>query len=198
METIKQFKKGNQILKIFNDSDSDSREWDNLGKMVCFYNGYSLGDKHDLKQDDFNSWDALSKHIIKEEKAVVILPIYMYNHSGITIRTTPFGCQFDSGQVGFIYTTTDKIKENFSVKKVTKKLIDKVIEMLKQEVKTYDDDLTGNVYSFSLVEIKKCECCNHSEEILKDSCCGFYGTDFKENGLFDHAEIKDISKWEEI
>lgn len=38
-------------LKIVHDEDVESpREWDNIGKMVCFHNRYSLGDKHDYSE----------------------------------------------------------------------------------------------------------------------------------------------------
>lgn len=28
----------------------------NLGVMVCFHSRYNLGDEHNYKQEDFNSW----------------------------------------------------------------------------------------------------------------------------------------------
>lgn len=39
--------------------------------------------------------------IIKEDN--VILPLYLYDHSGLTMNTTGFSCGWDSSVVGFIY-----------------------------------------------------------------------------------------------
>ena len=33
----------------------------------------------------------------------LMLPLYLYDHSGITMNTTGFSCPWDSGQVGWIY-----------------------------------------------------------------------------------------------
>ena len=84
-------------------------EFDNLGKMVCFHKRYSLGDDHDIHHDDFNGWDEMGEHLTKGHDAVIILPLYLYDHSGITIQTTPFSCPWDSGQVGFIYMDRETI-----------------------------------------------------------------------------------------
>ena len=79
--------------------------------MCCFHKRYSLGDKHSIDNSQFEDWDEVEEYLIKEEKAIVILPLYLYDHSGITISTAPFSCNWDSGQIGFIYTTEKRIKE---------------------------------------------------------------------------------------
>ena len=129
-----------RILKIVYDEDSqeDPRKFDgNNGIMVCCHNHYKLGDK---QFDDPQQIDEL----IKEEKPFVILPLYLYDHSGITMSTKDFGDQWDSGQVGFIYTTKQKLKENGHVK-ITKEFATK---LLQNEVDVYDDYIKGDVYGF--------------------------------------------------
>jgi hypothetical protein len=54
---------------------------------------------------------------------------------------------------------------------VTKKLKDRVTEYLKNEVETYDQFLTGDVYGYRVFKVE-----NGEEEEL-DSCWGFYGED---------------------
>ena len=56
--------------------------------------------------------------------------------------------QWDSGQVGWIYVTLAKLRQEFSVRAVTKGIRERAIKQLEQEVKTYDDFLTGHVYGF--------------------------------------------------
>lgn len=109
---------GNYLIKIELDNEPESpREWDNLGTMVCFHGRYSLGDKHDYKPEQFNGWDDMEKSLIKEHDICVILPLYLYDHSGITISTTSFSCQWDSGKVGFIYISKKKVRDEYSVKR---------------------------------------------------------------------------------
>ncbi len=101
-------------LKVLHDRSADSpRNWDNLGKMICFHRGYDLGDKHNYNADDYNSWGEIEKAIIKEENPAVILPLYMYDHSGISISTSPFGCRWDSGQIGFVLVSKKQALEEF-------------------------------------------------------------------------------------
>jgi len=121
----------------------DPRQDDNLGKMLCFHRRYSLGDKHDYKSYDYNSWEEMKSHIIKDNDVLVILPLYLYDHSGITMNTTGFGCPWDSGQVGWIFATKKDVRQWYNLKKITKPYIDKVREILLGEVKMYDRYLTG-------------------------------------------------------
>ena len=192
MEAIKTFKKDNMVLEIYTDDElaSNPREWDNLGHMICFHNGYDLGDKHDLKQTDFNNWEELKKYIEKEFKPVAMLPLYLYEHSGITMNTTGFSCPWDSGQVGFIYCTEKDLEYMGSPR-------DKAEEILKAEVEIYNQYITDDVYSFCLTELKTCEHCDHTSKEVIDSCGGYFGSDFKENNLFEDAGIKDINEWKE-
>lgn len=196
----KTFKKGNQILEIYQDNDPQSpRSWDNFGSMVCFHGRYRLGDddKHGLRSNDFSSWQEMKQFIDKKLKAEVILPIYMYDHSGLTIKTSPFDCRWDSGQIGFIFVTKKQIRENFNVKRVTKELIDKSVKILEAEIETYDQYLTGDVYGFKLKTVSMLADGNEEGEEETDSCWGFYGTDWKTNGIFDHVEGK-FEEWVEV
>ena len=171
-------------LKIVQDTNPESpREWDNLGTMVCFHKRYELGDKTDYRSEDYDSWDELEEGIIKNEGEVVILPLYLYDHSGITISTSPFGCNFDSGRIGFIFVSKYKIK---------KEGIDetKVEEYLKGEVSTYDQYLTGDVWGYQIYEIETCDK-GHEHKNEVESCYGIYGHDECEKegqSMLEHME----------
>jgi hypothetical protein len=158
-------------IDIIQDSDPESpREWDNLGKMVCFHSSYNLGDKHDYNHNNYNGWDEMEKDIIRNENVGVILPLYLYDHSGITMNTTGFSCRWDSGQVGFIFISKEKIREEFGHKYVTQKVRDRVEKLLVGEVQTYDQYLTGDVYGYRITDTET------DEEL--DSCWGFYGQEY--------------------
>ena len=163
-------------IKVEPDEEPESPcEWDNLGKMICFHKRYELGDKHEYNQDDFDSWEELEKQL-KKDGAVVIAPLFLYDHSGLRIKIGSFTgllpqghAEFDSGQVGYIVAFQDDIKKEFDVKKITKATIDKTRKILEGEVKAYDQFLAGDVYRFSIKD-------QNGEQI--DSCGGFYGFDY--------------------
>jgi len=163
-----------KIEVIQDESPSSPREDDNLGTMVCFHGRYDLGDKHNYKSGDYNGWDEMEKNIIKNENVGVILPLYLYDHSGITISTSPFSCNWDSGKIGFIFISKEKMLKEYGGKIVTQTLKDKVTGYLKGEVETYDQYLTGDVYGYRVSEVTTCSE-GHEHETEVDSCWGYYG-----------------------
>jgi len=166
--------KGHVIKIETDDSPPNPRtEFDNCCKMVCFHKKYKLGDEKNYNNSDYNSWDELEKAIVKQENVVIILPLYLYDHSGITISTTPFSCRWDSGQVGFVYMTRESIKKDFGIKRLTKKALAKIQEIIKSEVKVYDDYLTGNVYSYQIY-------LKDNDNVI-DACSGYFGYESDES-----------------
>lgn len=184
----------NRIFRMFQDEYPESpREWDNLGTMACFHRRYTLGDKDiPFSSDDFNGWNEMEEYILKSLDAAVVLPLYLYDHSGITMNTTGFSCRWDSGQVGFIYITKDKIMKEYGVKRIRRQLKEKVEKMLVNEVEVYDQYLIGDVYGFQILKITKCDE-GHIHETHEDSCSGFYGDDIKINGILDHISEEDAN-----
>lgn len=187
---IKKTKTGFEARYITTDDGPESpREWDNFGTMVCFHDRYDLGDKHDYNSPE-QFWLSLAEELTGEEcekleelelealqklvdDKIVILPLFLYDHSGITMKTSPFGCQWDSGQVGYIYITYEKIKEEYSLKKISKNAIEKAKKLLVAEIETYDQYLTGDVYTI-VKEVYGTD----KEQIDYDCVGGFYGHDY--------------------
>lgn len=178
--------KGYNIEIEQDELNQDSpRNWDNLGTIVCFHKRYNLGDTdHGYKSADYTSWDELETAIRKDNDVAIILPIYMYDHSGITINTTGFSCPWDSGQIGFIYVSKETARKEYGWKNITKERKEKLAEYLRNEVKTYDQFLTGDVWGFVIKD-------DTDEEV--DSCWGFYGRDYCEEdakSIVDHIVKK--------
>jgi hypothetical protein len=82
---------------------------DRLGSMEKD-NWRELDDQLDNRFDARR--DKLAGEIL--ERTVVVLPLYLYDHSGLTISTSPFSCRWDSGQVGYIHTTFEQVFDNCS------------------------------------------------------------------------------------
>lgn len=163
MDALEQFEVDGLTVKIFQDEDAESPrvDYDNAGKMVCWHNRYTLGDKHTFHDPEgFLEW-------WKENgKGGILLPLFLYDHSGLTMSTREFSCPWDSGQVGFIYATKETILKEWGKGKKNFALAE---EVLRGEVKTFDQYLTGDVYGY-VVE-------SPDGEHL-DSCWGFYGAEY--------------------
>jgi len=142
--------KGTTIEVALDGYAENPRAWDNLSTMVCFHGRYTLGDKHAYRSDDYSGWGELERKIIAEHKPSVIRPLYLYDHSGLTIATTEFSCRWDSGQVGFVFVRPDRIRECFSCKRVSLKLRERACRNMLSEVETYDKYLRGEVYSYTV------------------------------------------------
>lgn len=182
--------KGYTIKVYPDDCPFDPRQdCDNLGIMATWHNRYNLGDiqpkddpahylasliydKGGLSDDQLDSYyeDSIDDYLLKKfSKYFIWLPVYIYEHSGITIsasRSYPYNDRWDSGTLGFIYVDKEKVKEEYSWKKLTSKRVEQIVNYLRSEVEYYDDYITGNVYGFTIED-------NEGKEI--DSCWGFIG-----------------------
>jgi hypothetical protein len=136
------------------------------------------------------------------EKHYITLPLYLYDHSGITMSTSPFSCPWDSGQVGIIYISKAKALVEYGWKRLTKSNRAKIISYLVSEVEVYDQYLTGDCYGYHVHKLDEDGEIEDESDIL-DSCWGFFGHDWEENGLFEHAKpaidyhIKQMAEAEE-
>lgn len=135
------------------------KEMDHDGVMVCFHGRYDLGDKHGFSvPGDFSDF-------MRDNPSLIYLPLYLYDHSGITISTSPFSCSWDSGQVGYIYgDPKDGVTE----------------DSLRSEVSEYDMYLTGDVW---------CIVIKDKDGDVVDSLSGVYGYDYAVKGAEEMTEL---------
>jgi hypothetical protein len=125
-------------------------------------------------EDDYDDANAEQESIFRKLvnqwilENLVILPVYLLDHSGITISTSSFSCPWDSGQVGFIYVTKEKCMEE----QVRFELAE---DILKGEIQTLDTYLTGDVWYVDVQQI-----------------VGFKDLEFDEDGetITDELEIE--------
>lgn len=182
----------NRVLELVPDEDAESpRKWSNAGVMVCFHSRYDLGDDHDYAEywRDCQAWDELSGGILHDHPNALILPLYLYDHGGITMSVGKFSCPWDSGQVGFIYCTTETIAKEWGGDR------EKAEACLRAEVDVYDQYLQGDVWGFVIKD--RCDACG-SERETEDSCWGFYGDDPLTNGMVDNLSEEDRNALKEM
>lgn len=118
----------------------------------------------------------------------VILPLYLFDHSGLSISTTPFSCRWDSGAVGWAFITKESYLElGFETWDKTQ-----AQTLLIQTVTVYDSYLKGENYGFSIY--------NEDAEDALDACSGYHG-DHHKSGLFealDESFITAYTQWQEV
>ena len=129
-------------IKIYHDPDAeDPREWCNLGTLICWHRRYRLGDSHqydspeaflrDLAGVSDQSDLSMDRLRDRAERKAIILPVFLYDHSGLAMNTVGFHCPWDSGQVGYVYVTLEAVRKEFGVKRVTKALREQAVDILR-------------------------------------------------------------------
>ena len=205
-------------IKIEQDDDPrNPREDDNVGTMLCWHRRYSIGDDHQWKKDDphiamlalIRECDDVAADAIPPDDEAAIraefdkhytsLPIFMYDHSGLTIKTSPFNCRWDSGQIGFIYCSHARAREQYSLLDIGFDWSDdneKAVRLhLQHEVESVDKVLTGAVYG--VTRQKLVYDFEQPDEPIKaddntkdwqddDSCWNFEGQDVESNGIVEN------------
>ena len=186
MIPVDTFTVGTNKVEIYPDDNVENprKGGGEFGHMLCWHRRYALGDdkgefrSQELGTDLFLQW--YNKHL----RDVVLLPLFLYDHSGLTMRTNDFRDidpqGWDSGQVGWIYASRADIREWFGKKKVTKKLLARALEVLEDAVKVYDEYLRGEVYYY-VVENERGEIVdsqggiwglNEAKELAKEAAAG--------------------------
>lgn len=159
-----------QVFVRHDDEPESPRTWDNLGTMACWHRHYLLGDVQPKESPE----DWLKSNA---PPGSVVLRLFLLDHSGLRMSVGDFGDPWDSGQVGWIVCTPEKIRKEYSSHRITKKRREQVERILRQEVETYDDYLSGNVWGFVI---------EGGEDLDTESCWGFYGTDTTLDAMKQH------------
>jgi hypothetical protein len=162
VETIEY--KGHKIEIKTDEHGYSPRENDNICEFHCSHRRYELGDKGFNYLDGQECIEEVNE---RKRQGDIVLPLYLYDHSGISISLSnahyPFNCPWDSGQVGFVVVSREKMLENWGNKIFTRVLKIKALEVAQGEVKEYDAYLRGEVYGFVI------------DDGDGDSCWGYIG-----------------------
>jgi hypothetical protein len=153
MQTHKEYEiYKNHAIYITQDEDvpNPRHESDNIAKMICWHPFYQIGDHHNWdNHKDFKAHLAQNKNIYSQ-------PLYLYNHTNLVLSTTPFNCQWDSGQTGWIIIEdADLIQDTGKCKAICE-----------AEIKEYNQFINGEVYCYEIIEL-------YDYQTI-DECGGFY------------------------
>lgn len=108
-----------------------------------------------------------------------ILPIYIYEHSGIALCTVPFSDIWDSACIGFAAANiNDFMKQRISDTPVSRcEAMHRAEDCIRNELEAYSDYLAGNCWQY---------CITDENGNVVDSCSGFIGDDLEKNGILNY------------
>lgn len=175
-----------------NDPLNPRTEYDNVCTVLCWHSWYKLGDSFDSTVSRHVSYPDYYKDLeelentLKGAGGAVIRPLYLYDHSGLTISMSPFSCPWDSGQIGWIYCSFEQANKHLLTKPLknphrSKSLHQKILACMAAEVECYDQYLRGDVWGYVIEENTPWDDGTlHDDwyEIEGGSCCDRYGLDF--------------------
>jgi hypothetical protein len=149
-------------VKLYREQDpEDPLCWPSLVTLDLDHSRYDLGDRN----------------IEKEGKTVMkAMPVYLYDHSGITISTEPFQSRWDSSKIGTAYVFEEDVEDRGVKEEHRTK--ERAKQWIEDRVEQYDNYLRGEIYRFELYE----------DGERTDSCGGFHDCGYmgRNEILWDH------------
>lgn len=173
------YRVGNATIHIVQDPEplNPRTDWDNPWEWYSNHRRYSFDyrDGKRLEIDDVYTadWDkedhgdeSLCEAILRQNPDFLdVQPIYLFDHSGLSVSLGSFNDPWDSG-VGAIAVITRKKAEEYwpDLKGDDEKLKERAYKALESEVEAFDKYLRGDVYGYIV----------HANDGEGDSCFGFY------------------------
>ena len=129
----------------------------------------------------------------QDKGEILMLPVYMYDHSGQTISLGDFHDRFDSGVCGFAFVEKKRIFEEYP-DTTEENWKEKAYKVIQAEIDIYDKYIRGENYAWLLEKAEETEHRRISdgdtwittEWEFYDACGGYLG-DPEESGLIDSA-----------
>lgn len=176
MTTIETITQGDYTISIDVDYDVESPHDDASPAARLVLNGgrnYSLPNDAGIDFGGFEGWSAVADELARHHGAIMVTPVWVYDHSGIALkagaRTYPFDCQWDSAQVGFAYITQETYKDCTGKRYVGRpSQYKRAAELIQTEVEVYGKYVNGECYAYVIEDA--------DGEII-DSCGGYIGFD---------------------
>lgn len=157
---VREFVHANRTIQVVIDPEpvDPRKDWDPVTTIYHWHRRYDLGTQ--IERLDEDAMRAMVAE--KGEEILVDAPLYLLDHSGLSVNTKGFGCPWDSGQVGWVVLTRQRAEElGFDPTDPDRDW--KAI--LEGEIQQFDQYLRGEVYGFRILGLD-------GDEL--DSCWGFY------------------------
>lgn len=158
---------GSKRVSVYYATDTDNpRDWCTYSHMVCEHSRYQLGDdefqgcistlqdlcdKYDIDWERDGDEMNFSEMFKAVSEYVVIRPISIYDHSGVTIFYETPCCRWDSGCVGYGYMERSDVEQYQTIAE-DEDWREIAISIMDREMEVYDKFFRGEVYGYVLEE----------------------------------------------
>ena len=153
------------FLRIEQDQDpvNPRIDWNcNLVHLICWHRLYNLGDEH-----DFASIRELNDELTSQRR------------DGNDFFSTAFSNKCDSSLVGVAYVFKNDLVKNDIISADENVWRKKALEVINEELETYNQYLEGDVYGYTELEY------SNGAWFESSSCWGFFGDNPEKNGMLD-------------
>lgn len=155
------------------------------GHLESFRTGMDGGNDEDVLEDFMDQVETgcYYQAIQALTEKMMVLPIYLYDHSGLTISTRdtyPYNDAFDAGLIGWGILEKEKAISELGATEDDWK--EKAVDCIQSSVDAYDKYLRGDAWWYQLKDLDA-----DGEWQDYESCSGFLGSDILECGMADNA-----------
>lgn len=166
---------GFDVRIVIDEDDNGPREWTHGCELTLSQRRYDLPNDADIDFDDFDGWQEMADYLKAEEGALLVLPVWGYEHGQLALkagdRTGQFGDRWDSGLAGLAYVTPQNWKDTQGTEWAgDDNDLDIAARLIADDVDVYTQYLTGDVYGYIITDPVD------GEEI--DSLWSLYGLDY--------------------
>lgn len=173
MTTLESTTRKGYKVSITVDYDVDNPHDSDYAAKLVLHGGRNYIFPNDAGIDfgEFEGWAGVADELAKRHGAILLTPVWVYEHSGIALkagaRTYPFDDRWDSAQVGFAYITQETY-QNVTGKRYVGRpsQYKRAAELIQTEVETYGRWVNGECYGFVIED---------AEGEFIDSCGGYIG-----------------------
>ena len=174
--------KGFEIEIIYDDFPSNPLEdWDHLGTFAFTGSNYrQYGKKADGYNDRIDMLYGIADLSYTEEEWYEWACAYKNGFDPeeyLLSKIAEHSFYYDDHDL-FMYVSKDDVRKEWSVKsRISSKVKGHVMSNLKETIEVAKAWADGEVFGYKIEDIEP-----------YDSCWGFYGTDFEDNGLMEYAK----------
>lgn len=161
----------NNSTLLINRSENPAspREYFRVWTWVSNYRNFNGDENADKSVLDFYFKNRTEE--IYQDKDIIIVPVYAYIHSGISLSTKRFNDKWDSGIFAVAYLKKSENPERFDV--ISKELSIGIND-LSLEVSELQDYLNGEVYSVERLDNESQESMHYCDDLYGFSACYDY------------------------
>jgi hypothetical protein len=159
-----------EVLPDHDRSTNPRTDWENLWTWVTTERaGYS--DRVPRSKECYNIYRYDPKTMRND---YLIMPLHLYRHNGDVISVGNYSTvvngnrPWDGAVMGFAFVSFDKLKKEYSCKRITRQVRERAIACLKAEVEAVNCCNDGRVYGIKVVDMVTDE---------EDACWGFICSD---------------------